>query len=43
LADRAQAQAERILAEHQVPQLTEEQQRHLQEIMKEAESELVSG
>ncbi len=43
MADRAQAEAERILAEHQVPQLTEEQQRHLQEIMQEAESELVSS
>lgn len=42
MADRAHAQAERILAEHEVAQLTEEQLRHLQEIMQEAESELAS-
>jgi trimethylamine--corrinoid protein Co-methyltransferase len=43
LAERAQAEAERILAEHQVPPLTEEQERELDAIMQEAERELVSA
>jgi trimethylamine--corrinoid protein Co-methyltransferase len=38
-AERAQAEAERLLAEHEVPPLTEERQ--LDEIMREAEEELV--
>jgi len=43
LAERAQAEAERILAEHRVPPLTEEQERELGAIMQEAERELVSA
>ena len=43
ITERAQAEAERLLAEHQVPPLTEEQERELEEIMREAESELVQG
>ena len=41
LAERAQAQAERLLAEHEVPPLTPEQERELDEIMRQAEEELV--
>ncbi len=37
MAERAQAQAERILAEHEVPPLSQEQERYLDEVMKEAE------
>ena len=40
MADRAVAEAERLLAEHEVPSLTEDQERELDEIMKEAEREL---
>jgi trimethylamine:corrinoid methyltransferase-like protein len=40
MAMRAQAEAERLLASHQVQSLTEDQDRELDEIMKEAESEL---
>jgi trimethylamine--corrinoid protein Co-methyltransferase len=43
MAERAQAQAERLLAEHEVPPLTEDQERELTEIMREAERELVAG
>ncbi|MBC8446378.1 MAG: trimethylamine methyltransferase family protein, partial [Chloroflexi bacterium] len=43
MAERAQAEAERLLAEHEVPPLTEDQERELPEIMREAERELVSG
>ena len=41
VAERAQAEAERLLAEHEVPPLTEEQEQELDAIMEEAESELV--
>ena len=37
---RAQAEAQRLLAEHEVPPLTEDQERELDEIMKDAEQEL---
>jgi trimethylamine--corrinoid protein Co-methyltransferase len=40
MADRAQAEAERLLAEHQVPPLTADQERELDEIMAEAAREL---
>jgi trimethylamine:corrinoid methyltransferase-like protein len=43
MAERAQVEAERLLAEHEVPPLTEDQERELTEIMQEAERELVSG
>ena len=43
MAERAQAEAERLLAEHEVPPLTEDQERELAEIMREAERELVAG
>ena len=42
MAERAQEQAERILADHTVPPLAQDQERELDEIMKEAESELAS-
>ena len=42
MADRAQAEADRLLAEHQVPPPTEDQERQLDEIMQEAETELLS-
>jgi len=41
ILERAQAEAERLLAEHETPPLTEEQERELENIMKEAEKELV--
>jgi trimethylamine--corrinoid protein Co-methyltransferase len=41
MADRAQAEAERLLAEHDVPPLSEDQERALDVIMQEAEKELV--
>jgi len=40
LDDRAVAEAERLLAEHEVPPLAEDQERELDEIMREAEREL---
>jgi trimethylamine--corrinoid protein Co-methyltransferase len=40
MADRALVQAERLLAEHEVPPLSEDQERELDEIMREAEREL---
>jgi trimethylamine--corrinoid protein Co-methyltransferase len=43
MADRALAEAERLLAEHQVPPLTADQERELDEIMREAQRELVPG
>jgi len=43
LAERAQAEAERLLAEHEVPPLEEGQKRELEEIMRAAERELVHG
>jgi trimethylamine:corrinoid methyltransferase-like protein len=43
LADRAQAEAERLLAEHEVPPLAEDQERALDEIMQQAEAELLPG
>jgi len=41
MAERGHAKAERLLAEHQVEPLTEDQERALDEIMAEAERELV--
>ncbi|MBL7063853.1 MAG: hypothetical protein ISS49_06530, partial [Anaerolineae bacterium] len=41
MTGRAQAEAEWLLAEHEVPPLTEDQERELDVIMQEAESELV--
>jgi len=43
MAERAQAEAERLLAEHQVPPLTGDQERELDEILRTAGQELVSG
>jgi len=43
MAEQAQAEAERLLAEHTVPPLTDEQERQLDEIMRQAEAELVSA
>ena len=43
MAERAQAEAERLLSEHEVPPLTGEQERELDAIMQEAASELVPG
>jgi trimethylamine--corrinoid protein Co-methyltransferase len=43
MADRAQTEAERILARHEVPPLAEDQERELDEIMLAAERELVHG
>jgi len=43
MADRARAEAGRLLAEHEVPPLTGDQVRELDEIMAEAERELVPG
>jgi len=40
IIERAQAEAERLLAEHVIPPLTEEQERELEEVMREAEREL---
>jgi trimethylamine--corrinoid protein Co-methyltransferase len=40
---RAQAEAKRLLAEHSAPPLTDEQEQELDEILAEAESELVSA
>jgi len=41
MIERAQAEAERLLAEHRVAPLTAEQEGELEEIMKQADSELV--
>lgn len=41
MAGRAQAEAERLLASHQVPPLTEDQEEELDEVVKEAGSELL--
>ncbi|MDY7041141.1 MAG: trimethylamine methyltransferase family protein [Chloroflexota bacterium] len=43
IAERAQAEVEQLLAEHEVPPLTEEQKRELQEILWEAERELAQS
>jgi trimethylamine--corrinoid protein Co-methyltransferase len=43
MAERAQAEAERLLATHQVPPLMQEQERELDEILKEAERMLASS
>jgi len=43
MAERAQAEAERLLAEHKVPPLTEEQERELDAIIQEAASAMVKG
>ncbi len=43
MAQRAQAEAERLLAEHDVPPLTDDQERELDEIMHEAERSLLSS
>jgi len=40
MVQRAQAEAHRLLAEHEVPPLEEDQERELEEIMKDAEQEL---
>lgn len=40
MVERAQAEAERLLAEHELPPLTEDQERALEEIFREAETEL---
>jgi trimethylamine--corrinoid protein Co-methyltransferase len=40
MAERAQAEAERLLAEHEVPPLAEDQERELEEIMQEAVQDL---
>jgi trimethylamine--corrinoid protein Co-methyltransferase len=40
MAERAQAKAERLLAEHEVPPLAENQERELDEIMRQAGAEL---
>jgi trimethylamine:corrinoid methyltransferase-like protein len=40
MAERAQAEAERLLAEHEVPPLTEDQERELEEIMQGAVQDL---
>jgi trimethylamine--corrinoid protein Co-methyltransferase len=40
MAGRAQAEADRLLAEHEVPPLSEDQERELDEIMLEAEAQL---
>jgi trimethylamine:corrinoid methyltransferase-like protein len=42
VAERAQAEAERILAEHQVPPLTAEQEQALDDILRRAEATLPS-
>jgi trimethylamine--corrinoid protein Co-methyltransferase len=41
MAERAQAEAERLLDEHEVPPLTKDQEKELDEIMEEATRELV--
>jgi trimethylamine--corrinoid protein Co-methyltransferase len=41
MAHRAQAEAERLLAEHEVPPLAEHQERQLDDIMHQAEAELL--
>jgi len=43
MVERAQAEAERLLEEHEVSPLTDEQELELDEIMREATSELVGG
>jgi trimethylamine--corrinoid protein Co-methyltransferase len=43
MADRAAAEAERILAEHVVPPLTEDQDRALDDLLRAAEQELAAG
>ena len=43
MAERAQAEADRILATHEVPPLLSEQEAELDDIMKAAADELVSG
>ena len=43
MAERAQAKAERILAEHEVAPLSEDQDQALDAVMDEAEAELLPG
>jgi trimethylamine--corrinoid protein Co-methyltransferase len=43
LADRAQMEAEQLLAEHEVPPLAGDQERELDEIMRQAEAALLSS
>jgi trimethylamine--corrinoid protein Co-methyltransferase len=43
MAQRAQAEAERLLAEHEAPPLTEAQERELDEIMRKAKQEMALG
>jgi trimethylamine:corrinoid methyltransferase-like protein len=40
MAERAQLEAERILQNHQVPPISEDQERHLNEIVNEADHKL---
>jgi trimethylamine:corrinoid methyltransferase-like protein len=42
MGGRAQSEVERLLAEHEVPSLTEDQEQALDEIMQEASNELIS-
>ncbi|MEJ2211433.1 MAG: trimethylamine methyltransferase family protein [Anaerolineae bacterium] len=43
MADHAQAEAQRLLASHEVPPLSDDQERELDEIMREAEVELLKA
>lgn len=43
MVERAQAEAERLLEEHQVPPLTPEQEHELDRVLEQAERELVDG
>jgi trimethylamine:corrinoid methyltransferase-like protein len=43
MAGRAQAEAEHLLAEHEVPPLSDDQERELDEIMASAHRELVGA
>lgn len=43
MGGKAQSEVERLLAEHEVPSLTEDQEQALDEIMEEASSELISN
>jgi hypothetical protein len=43
MAERAQAKAERILAQHEVVPLSEDQEQALDAVMDEAEAELLPG
>ncbi|MBN1659906.1 MAG: trimethylamine methyltransferase family protein [Anaerolineae bacterium] len=43
MAGRAEAEAQRLLAEHEVPPLNDDQERELDEILRAAETELLAG